>query len=256
MTMQIDGAQTIGGVPILKVRGWMKGNGTSSRSFLAACFHRWEPTRRKSVECVNKKASVLLKALLELGYISAEEKLSTDEVQYYKLTGLGKDFVRSSGARRLKRETVTQALDDFKVRLAEVNASPRFLVRITRAVVYGSHLRDQETFGDLDLAVDYESKIVRGERQRIYAEHFQASGRAHHRFGDGWLWPETEADLFLKNRKRTISLHSFHDFLEMPKAPNFSYEVLLGDPEQIEADLISAETMKEEEEPDTGTGEL
>ena len=160
MTMQIDGAQKIGGVPILKVRDWMKGNGTSSRSFLAACFHRWEPTRRKSEECVNRKATALLKALLELGYISAEEERGTNVVQYYKLTGLGKEFVRSSGARRLKRETVTQALDDFKVRLAEVNASPRFLVRVTRAVLYGSYLRGEETVGDLDLAADYESKIT------------------------------------------------------------------------------------------------
>jgi predicted nucleotidyltransferase len=254
--MQIDGAQTIDGVPILKVRDWMKGNGTSSRSFLAACFHRWEPTRRKSVECVNRKASALLKALLELGYISAKEKLGTDEVQYYKLTGLGKEFVRASGARRLKRETVTQALDDFKIRLAEVNASPRFLVRVTRAVLYGSYLRGEETVGDLDLAADYESKITGEDPIAVLQEYFDKSGRTARTFYDYMIWPELEVKLFLKNRKRTISLHSFHDLLEMPKAANFSYEVLLGDPEQIEADLISAETMKEDEEPGTDTGEL
>ena len=48
--------------------------------------------------------------------------------------------------------------------------------------------------------------------------------------------------LFLKNRKRTISLNSFYAFQNMPKADNFSYEVLLGDPEQIKVDLINAET--------------
>jgi hypothetical protein len=33
----------------------------------------------------------------------------------------------------------------------------------------------------------------------------------------------------------------------MPKADNFSYEVLLGDPEKIKTDLLEGETMERAE---------
>ena len=66
---------------------------------------------------------------------------------------------------------------------------------------------------------------------------------------DVWQWPELEVKLFLKNRKRTISLHSFYDFQTMPKADNFSYEVLLGDPEQIKIALVEGETIEQNDTP-------
>jgi hypothetical protein len=37
----------------------------------------------------------------------------------------------------------------------------------------------------------------------------------------------------------------------MPKSDNFSYEVLLGDPEGIKADLIEGETMERNDLPVT-----
>jgi hypothetical protein len=38
-----------------------------------------------------------------------------------------------------------------------------------------------------------------------------------------------EVFVFLKQRKRTLSLHTLHDFIGMEKHENFSYEVLFGD---------------------------
>jgi hypothetical protein len=70
----------------------------------------------------------------------------------------------------------------------------------------------------------------------------------HRTIFDEWLWPEVEVKQFLKNRQRTISLHSFYDFQNMPKADNFSYEVLLGDPEQIKFDLVKGQTMEKDDE--------
>lgn len=246
--MQVSGKEEIGGVPILKVRDWMANDSIRSRSCLISRFCRWSPTQYKSPAYIEKRVSALLKALLEQGYIEPEEKLYPDERQFYMLTALGKEFSRASGAKRVKRETATQVLDGFMARVAEINSDPRFLVRVTRAVVYGSYVRGEETVGDLDLAVAYESKIISEERQRVYTEHFKASGRAYRAFGEEWLWPETEVNQFLKNRKRTISLHSFHDFQNMPKSANFTYEVLLGDPDQIKADIIEGERMEKEDQ--------
>jgi len=190
-----------------------------------------------------------MNALLKLDYVTEEEKQYPDESQFYKLTKAGKEFARASGAKRLKRETALQTLEAFIARVAEVNTDPRFLVRVTRAVVYGSYVRGEETVGDLDLAVDYESKITGEEQNAAYKKHFKASGRVNRTIFDEWLWPELEVRLFLKGRKRAISLHSFSDFQNMPKADNFSYEVLLGDPDQIKVDLIKGATTEKDDEP-------
>lgn len=198
-------------------------------------------------EYIARRVTALMNALLKLGYIVEEEKQYPDESQFYKLTKSGEEFARASGAKRLKRETAAQVLEGFMSRVAEVNADPRFLVRITRAVVYGSFVRGEETVGDLDLAIDYESKLTGEERKEAFKKHFKASGRIGRSVLDVWQWPELEVKLFLKNRKRTISLHSFYDFQTMPKADNFSYEVLLGDLEKIKTDLLEGETMEKDE---------
>jgi len=250
MTKQISGKQEIGGVPILKVRDWLARDSTRNRRCLIACFHRWKLTRYEPEEHISHRVTTLMNALSELGYIVEEEKRYPDESQFYKLTKSGEEFARASGAKRLKRETAAQMLEGFVSRVAEVNADPRFLVRITRAVVYGSFVRGEETVGDLDLAVDYESKMSGAERIEAFKKHFKASGRMSRGVLDEWQWPELEVKQFLKNRKRTISLHSFYDFQTMPKSDNFSYEVLLGDPERIKADLIEGETMEKKDMPE------
>jgi predicted nucleotidyltransferase len=190
---------------------------------------------------------MLMNVLLKLGYLVEEDKQYPDESQFYKLTTSGKDFARASGAKRVRRETAAQTLEGFMARVAEVNANPRFLVRVTRAVVYGSYVRGEETVGDLDLAVDYESKLTGEKQEETVRKHFEESGRIARSFLDEYQWPELEVKLFLKSRKRTISLNSFYAFQTMPKADNFSYEVLLGDPEKIKTDLLEGETMERAE---------
>lgn len=51
------------------------------------------------------------------------------------------------------------------------------------------------------------------------------------------LRSQQEVLLFLKNRKRTLSLHTMNDFVTMEKPSDFSYKILLGDPERISAKL-------------------
>lgn len=247
MTKQISGKQQLGGVPILRVRDWLSRDSIRTISCLVACFHRWKLTRYEPEEQIAHRVDTLMDALFNLGYIVEEEKQYPGESQFYKLTKLGEEFARASGAKRLKRDTAAQTLVSFMSRVAEVNADPRFLVRVTRVVVYGSYVRGEETVGDLDIAVDYESKLTGEERKEAFKKHFKASGRIGRGVLDVWQWPELEVKLFLKNRKRTISLHSFYDFQTMPKAENFSYEVLLGDPEKIKADLLEGEAMEKAE---------
>lgn len=63
-------------------------------------------------------------------------------------------------------------------------------------------------------------------------QHFRKSGRTSKGITD-LFWPRDQVRLYLRNRKRTVSLHEMHDFIDMPKDENFSYEVLLGDADFI-----------------------
>src|SRR5260370_40713744 len=148
-------------------------------------------------EYISGRVATLMNALLKMGYIDEEEKQYPDESQFYKLTKSGEEFARASGAKRLKRETAAQTLEGFMSRVAEVNADLRFLVRITRAVVYGSYVRGEETVGDLDLAVEYESKLTGEERKAAFKRHFKASGRVGRSVLDEGHWQELQEKLFL-----------------------------------------------------------
>jgi hypothetical protein len=71
-------------------------------------------------------------------------------------------------------------------------------------------------------------------------KHLQDSGRAHQRVGYELDFPRDAVFVFLKQRKRTLSLHSLHDFIGMEKHENFSYRVLFGDKDAIAQKLEEA----------------
>lgn len=153
-----------------------------------------------------------------------------------KMTPACKSFTRGSAAKRIKRETAEVALDKFMDRVRQANCNEDFLLKVTTIVVYGSYLGDAERLGDLDLAVELEPKNDPKDLSschRMYMAHFEKSGRAYRHVGYEYHWAQEEVLLFLKNRKRTLSLHTMHDFFEMEKTANFAYKFVLGDPEQI-----------------------
>lgn len=113
-------------MPVLRVRDWLARDSTRTRSCLFACFRRWKLTRFEPEEQISRRVTKLMNALSKLSYIVEEEKRYPDESQFYKLTKLGEEFARASGAKRVKREIAAQTLEGFMARVAEVNAIPVF----------------------------------------------------------------------------------------------------------------------------------
>jgi hypothetical protein len=64
-------------------------------------------------------------------------------------------------------------------------------------------------------------------------KHLIDSGRECRRIGYEFDFPRDEVFVFLRQRKRTLSLHTLHDFIGMEKHENFNYEVLFGDKNAI-----------------------
>jgi hypothetical protein len=223
MTMQIVGRDRIGDVPILEVRDLLRRFPHVVRS---DCFEKAGYSRRQ--------AKRLVRALMTKGYLEAGPD---DQL---KMTPACKAFTRGSAARRVKRETAEAALDEVIDRVRQANCNEDFLMKIKTVVVYGSYLADAERLGDLDLAIELEPRYQPENFDtwnRLYMEHFEKSGRAYRRIGYECEWAQIEVFLFLKNRRRTLSLHSMQDFIEMEKTANFAYRVVLGDPDRIIAKL-------------------
>lgn len=128
--------------------------------------------------------------------------------------------------------------------------SDEVLKKVAELVVYGSFLRDEHRLGDVDIAykLDWKQKPSHDEEwHRKLAEHWRKSARQFNEPFADLFWPETQVRLFLKNRKRTISLHDMDEFIWMPKDDKFSYRVLLGDAAAIEQRLREAALKNKKE---------
>jgi predicted nucleotidyltransferase len=227
MGIQLQRGQEIAGVPALMIRNLLRD--IADRSFTKA----WLYDKR-----LGDQADHLIETLLQEGYIQldAGANATPNVGPFYKITEQGRSMMRATGARRVQRMTAKRVLEEFMDRVREVNQNPRFLVKVTEVVVFGSYLSDNDTLGDVDIACTYENKFTHvgaSVFEKKLEEHFIASGRRSRGISD-LFWPWEEVRLFLKNRKRTISLHNVGEVEEMLRqSRDFLFEVLLGTKEEI-----------------------
>jgi hypothetical protein len=235
VTIQIDSRSRIEGVSALALRNLLRRLG-GDRSFTPKWFEAKGYGRKQSSNIVH--------GLIAMGYIKeAPDRAGT---MWYQLTDLGHRFVAGSAAQRIHRSTAEKALAELMQRVAEVNASPDFIKRVGEVVVYGSYLSSKERLGDLDIAISTHWKSLTGSSAEFHntlQEHFRKSGRQSQGLLD-YYWPELQIRLYLKNRKRSISLHEMDDLIYMPKDASFQYRVLLGDAEAIRLRLEEAESKR------------
>jgi hypothetical protein len=89
------------------------------------------------------------------------------------------------------------------------------------------------------------------DREHKWVEHFQkhsrGSGRSFSSFEEELFWPWHEVLAVLKSRKRSISIQSWRSFLEMDKAENFRYKVLLGDAKEVRRELTGTRRKQQRE---------
>ncbi len=233
--MRISSRQTIGDVPMARLRDLLSQSGGGFRL-------DWLEDKGFSPE----QSSSIVEGLLHGGFIVrnvSKETAGDGGIPWFKVTELGTALIRASAAKPIRRKTAELALREFMKRVEDVNNSPRFLVRVSEVVVYGSYVRGEQLLGDLDLACSFIPKIDDPEvRRKAFLQHWVDAGSPRVHLGWEVRWPYAEVQRFLKNRKRTISLHEMYDFIEMEKTSNFSYQVLLGDAESIASRLREAET--------------
>lgn len=217
----------------------------SIRDILRRCHGSLDESwLRKALGFSDEKSRQLASGLLQAGYFH-EIQVNGDGRTggpLYEVTPKGRDLMRASAARRIRRTTAKSALAEFMDRVHLINKDCGYLYSVTRAVLFGSMLRRNKRLGDVDVAVDLKPRIpLRGNWVELFRQHAWSSGRSFRTFDEEIDWPRREVILALKARKRSLSIHSWFAFIEMERPPDFQYKVLLGDTRQIRGELLRSE---------------
>jgi predicted nucleotidyltransferase len=199
---------------------------------------------RKTLGFSEEKARQIASGLVQSGYL---EDAQSNEMAY-TVTNKGRDLMRASAAKRLRRSTAQLALNEFMERVHYVNNDAALLYSIVKVVVFGGFLRGDERLGDVDVAVDLKPRVpLTGNWVDVFRQHAWKSGRSFRTFEDEIDWPRREAILALKARRRSISIQSWFSFIEMEKSAGFRYKVLLGNPREIHGELVGADRERKKE---------
>ena len=206
--MRIDPTGTIAGRRSLEIRDLLRHgrNGLWTPEFVAERLGSSEAEAQRVID-----------ELLLAGYIELDESFS-GRVHWVN-TLEGNALAQATAAKPVTRATAEKNVTAFLDRVRQVNEDEYFLYRVTRVVVFGSYLTDQNKLNDVDLGVELEPKYSDRDVQRKHEqERIQQAlneGRTFRHYVAQLTWPEHETQLFLKSRSRTISLHDISDPIQM-----------------------------------------
>lgn len=223
--MRIVANQSIAGYPALKMRDFLWKHQLTGIT---------EETIQTSLDLNPIDAGDFLSKLVDQGLI--KESHRHNGLTLFDLSDCGVRLAYASAAKPIHRNTAERVLAKFMERVQAVNATPEYLYRVDTAILYGSMLSDAERLGDVNIAVNLESKASGEAEFQEWSEErkydAQRKGRSFSTIVERAYWPRTEVYLQLKARSISLKLSEL-SHVELLK--NLSYRVLLGDPERIAA---------------------
>ena len=206
--MQIDSRATIEGVPMTQIRTLFCRaglQGTLDIGFVRDTLHMSEP-----------EAATFLRSLRKAGF------LTRGKDGLWDLTKEGIRFRGATAAKPLLRRTAERLVEELLQRMVILNEDPRFLARVEKAIVFGSYLGDKDRLGDVDVAVHIVPRLTdplkhreANDRRISEEEHL---GRRFSSIIDRLFWWQHEAMLFLRNRRRGLSLHDYGSIRDIVEA--------------------------------------
>jgi hypothetical protein len=196
--MQIDPKATLDGTRLIDIRRLFRRaglDGLLSPEFI-----------QREMEVDARRARRLMRSLKTAGFIEPDE-------ERWRLTKEGGRLRAATSARPLLRTTADRLLQTLLNRIELLNRHPDFMARVERAIVFGSYLSNADRLGDLDVAIQWQrrepnyDKHVEANSKRVMAE--MKKGRHFSNIVEELCWWQREAILFLKNRKRGLSIHDY-----------------------------------------------
>jgi hypothetical protein len=150
------------------------------------------------------------------------------------LTPKGETFANVSAAKPIHRKTAERVLAAFLERVNAVNATSEYLYRVSEVILFGSMLSDADCVGNVNVAVNLESKAKQETQLQKWCEArrraAQATGRSFPTILEEAYWPMAEVYLQLKGKSHSLKLS---ELSHVRRLPNLSYQILMGDPDQL-----------------------
>jgi predicted nucleotidyltransferase len=217
--MRIDPKTTIAGLPALQMRLALK----------RLSFHdQWDANQLETAAGVAAGTGrSVAKALVEAGLAN---RVGTG---FWTITQAGQRMSSATAAQPVTRATAERALNEFLVRVDDVNRREGFLGKVVAVVLFGSMLNPEvDRLSDVDVAVEIapkltdESKLREANDRRV-----QLLARQGHRFRTFlevqfyWYY---EAFRYLKGGSRVIALADLRSEGELILA--VPHRVILGNP--------------------------
>jgi hypothetical protein len=123
----------------------------------------------------------------------------------------GNAIANAKAGKPITRRTADRLVEEFLVRVNEINACDDYVFRVTQVVIFGSYLSDSPTLGDVDLSIILSHRYDDPEEHKRHCEartqHALEEGRNFPTFLQELAWPEEEIWRILKGRSRGLSLH-------------------------------------------------
>ncbi len=178
--------------------------------------------------------------MVNLGFFEPVAALANAKIPVYEISTRGQALANASAAKPITRKTADRLLQGFIERVHDLNSRPEYLFRVESVALFGSMLSDTDRLGDVDLAIELQSKAADEMEFRNWSQSRRSAARTKgKRFASTFesaAWPTLEIYLYLKSGSRSLSLHEFRELAALGEV---RYQVLLGDPSHL-ASLISA----------------
>jgi len=147
----------------------------------------------------------------------------------YTVTDLGFQIARANLLKRISREQIDELFKEVNCRITEVEQDDRFLYGFEFLAVFGSFLRQQPDYGDINFAALMHIKPKfkdwsTGERSKHHLRYFSADFRDE----TPWILGRERAVQHVRGRRQRIELMHITDFVELLKTnPALEYRVLI-----------------------------
>lgn len=200
--MKIDKKTLICGIPIIKIREFMRRFRTPESFSLQTITEYFELTKPSGTSLLNE--------LLDLGYA---EYVTTDK---YEVTVKGNALAQLKFVKRINKVKADKIFNEFMKRVSEINEDESFIYRVSKLCLFGSYLNPEaDDYGDIDIAYELEHKISDDHsfseaKQRII-DNAKAYGKVFSSIVEEVCYPSNLVLRYLKNRSPYISLHRMED---------------------------------------------
>lgn len=148
--------------------------------------------------------SELMKRLVDHGLVE-----HLDDEPRYGLTVRGNALANARAGRPIKRATADRAVAELLSRVDDVENRDAFAYVVQSVTLFGSYLTtDDETIGDVDLAIELAPRAEGQTQQRLESAAIDRAHQDGRRFGtivDEIGWPQIEVLRYLKKGSRTLS---------------------------------------------------